>query len=61
MNTELDKICAEILEKDFGYIKRDHRDQWVIFKYIWLIVINPEVRPRIYKKGCKGKYKEFGL
>lgn len=55
----LDEIVAPILQKDFGYVKNDPREQWVVFKYRHLIVIHPKNRPRIYKKGCRGSYYEI--
>jgi hypothetical protein len=50
----------DFIFKCFGYRqhKEDERDKWVIYNN-FLIVINPECKPKIYKYGCQGQYYEI--
>lgn len=45
----------EALRRTFGYAP-DERDgeQWVVYQDRVLIVIHPERRPRLYKRGALG-------
>lgn len=46
------------LAEEFGYVEKEN-DKWTIYNDC-LVVINPNFRPRVYSKGCKGIYVEIG-
>lgn len=54
-----DELFAS-LQREFGY-RPDERngERWIVFQDHNLIVIHPERRPRIYKRGCGGVYYEI--
>lgn len=42
------------LKRDFGYCPDETREKWVIFRDNSLIVVDPDRRPRIYRRGGNG-------
>lgn len=53
-----EKIKAHLL-REFGYVLDETSgDQWTTYND-HLIVIAPERRPRVYRKGCGGTFYEM--
>jgi hypothetical protein len=51
----MDTECARDLEREFGYVPDEKNgEKWAVYQNHSLIVIHPEQRPRIYKRGCGG-------
>jgi hypothetical protein len=51
---------AEALRREFGYCPDERNGEvWTVFQGHTLIVIHPERRPRMYKRGCGGIYYEI--
>lgn len=55
-----DEEVMASLRKTFGYAPNERDgEQWAVYQDHSLIVIHPERRPRIYKRGCGGSYYEI--
>lgn len=52
--------AMESLKLEFGH-RPDEKmgERWIVYQGHSLIVIHPERRPRIYKRGCGGTYYEI--
>jgi hypothetical protein len=56
----IDVSIANDLRRDFGYVPREEEgEQWCVYQDHTLIVVHPERRPRMYKRGCGGVYYEI--
>ncbi|MGJ5032295.1 hypothetical protein ACQR1I_36035 [Bradyrhizobium sp. HKCCYLS2038] len=57
---EIEPEISAALRREFGYVT-DLQDgeQWTVYQNRTLIVIHPERRPRLYKRGCGGVYYEI--
>jgi len=52
--------AMESLRQEFGYRPNEAMgERWIVYQGHSLIVIHPEQRPRIYKRGCGGVYYEI--
>ena len=48
------------LRRVFGYVPDERGgENWTVYQDHTLIVIHPERRPRLYKRGCGGTYYEI--
>ena len=48
------------LEREFGYRPNEKGgEEWCVYQNHSLIVIHPERRPRIFKRGCGGNFYEI--
>ncbi len=51
----MDDECAAALKREFGYVPEEERgEKWVVYQERALIVVHPERRPRIYRRGGNG-------
>lgn len=58
--SEMSDEVKQALRREFGYVPDESGgENWTVFRDHSLIVIHPERRPRIYKRGCGGTYYEF--
>jgi hypothetical protein len=54
---EMSRDVAAEMRKTFGRVPDERGgERWAIYQNYTLIVIHPEHRPRLYKRGCGGKY-----
>jgi len=55
-----DKEVMAALQRAFGY-QPNERDgeKWVVYRDHTLIVCHPERRPRLFERGCAGRYTEI--
>lgn len=52
--------CAEALKREFGYVPNEEAgEKWVVYQDRALIVVHPERRPRIYRRGYYGDFYEI--
>lgn len=57
---DLDEPVAQALEREFGYVPDEESgEKWAFYGNHSLIVIHHDRKPRIYKRGCGGKYYEI--
>lgn len=62
MTTNADELkrVMDSLYETFGYRPDEQSgENWTVFQDHSLIVIHPERRPRIYKRGCSGLFYEI--
>lgn len=56
MQTEV----AQALKREFGYVPLEEEgEKWIVYQDRALIVVHPERRPRIYRRGDCGAYSEI--
>ena len=56
----MDADCATALKREFGYVPNEKDgEKWCVYQDHSLIIVHPERRPRIYKRGCGGLYYEI--
>lgn len=57
---EIGTETAASLRQTFGYAPDERGgERWTVFQDHTLIVIHPERRPRMYKRGCGGVFYEI--
>ena len=57
---ELTQEVRDALRREFGYVPDEgDGEKWIVYQDHTLIVIHPERRPRLYKRGCGGSFYEI--
>lgn len=57
---DMDNPTMASLRQEFGYAPDERGgERWTVFQNHTLVVIHPERRPRLYKRGCGGLYYEI--
>lgn len=60
MSEKMEADIAAALRREFGYVPDEtHGEKWTVYQDHSLVVIHPERRPRIYKRGCRGSFYEI--